>query len=74
MLIILFHVCADAGNHYKEGRQLMDRIKSKSNIVRQIEINEIHDVQQNSIHFCFYNFSASKVSKNSILDIFQQPV
>ena len=33
----------------------------------------VQGVQQNTFHFCFLNFSASYCSRNSILDIFQQP-
>ena len=33
----------------------------------------LQGVQQNMFHFCFLNFSASYWSRNSILDIFQQP-
>ena len=33
----------------------------------------LQGVQQNCIHFCYLNFSASKGSRNSILDISQQP-
>ena len=35
--------------------------------------HEVQGVPQYCSHFCFVNFSASKASRNSILDIFQQP-
>ena len=38
-----------------------------------LAIKHIQGVQQNTFHFCFSNFSASYGSRNSILDIFQQP-
>ena len=34
---------------------------------------KVQGVRQNCTHFCFLNFSASLVSRNSILDIFQLP-
>ena len=47
MPITPFPVCADAVNHYKEGRRLMDKMILKQNMIRQ---NKINKLKQNTIN------------------------